>query len=76
MPDQPISPDRLQMEAILKSAAACLECDAPECNEMTPEGMDACADLPFWNGRPVTRAMLLQWQSLLTTQSNGRVRSE
>ncbi|MGE5138634.1 MAG: hypothetical protein ACM3JD_04160 [Rudaea sp.] len=76
MADQPISPDRLQMEAILKSAAACLECDAPECNEMTPEGMDACADLPFWNGRPVTRAMLLQWQSLLATQSNGRVRSE
>ncbi|MGB8647240.1 MAG: hypothetical protein WCF84_18525 [Anaerolineae bacterium] len=65
-------PDRAVMESFLKQGATCLECDAPGCNEMTPEGMDVCADLPFWNGRPVTRTMLLEWQAMLQAQNNGK----
>ncbi len=65
-------PDRAQMQALLNQGAQCLDCDSSECNEMTPEGMDVCADLPFWNERPITRAMLREWQAILKSQSNGK----
>ncbi len=67
-------PKREEMEALVKMGERCLECDALDCNEMTPEGMDVCADLPFWNGRPVTRAMLREWQSTLQSASNGKMK--
>jgi hypothetical protein len=61
-------PSLQEMEGILKSAAPCLECDASECHEFTPEGVDVCAGLPFWEGRPVTKSMLLAWQEIVTAQ--------
>jgi hypothetical protein len=65
-------PSLEEMEGILKSGALCLECDATECHEFTPEGADVCAGLPFWDGRPVTRSMLLAWQELVTAQVKAR----
>jgi hypothetical protein len=61
-------PSLQEMEEILKSAALCPECDAPECHEFTPEGVDVCAELPFWDGRPVTKPMLLAWQEIVAAQ--------
>ena len=58
-------PSRKEMEAMLQQAKMCLTCDAPECHEMTPEGVDVCANLPFYNGKPITREMLLTWQEQL-----------
>ncbi len=68
-----VRPSPEEMQALLTSAADCLNCDAPECHEFTPEGVDVCAELPYWNGKPVTREMLVEWQALLKTESNGRV---
>lgn len=58
-------PSRQEKEEFLKLAKLCLTCDAPECHEMTPEGVDICATLPFYNGKPVSREMLLTWQDEL-----------
>ena len=60
-----IRPSRNEMEEMLKQAKMCLTCDAPECHEMTPEGVDVCANLPFYEGKPITREMLLTWQEQL-----------
>jgi len=60
-----LQPSRKEMEAMLKQAKLCLTCDAPECHEMTPEGVDVCANLPFYEGKPITREMLLLWQEQL-----------
>ncbi len=65
-------PTLQEMEEILKNSAKCLECDAPECHEPTPEGVDVCAELPFWNGRPVTKSMLRDWQLTVRAQQNGQ----
>jgi hypothetical protein len=61
-------PSLLEMEGILKDAAPCLECDASECHEFTPEGVDVCARLPYWEGRPVTKSMLLAWEEIVAAQ--------
>jgi len=58
-------PSRQEMEEMLKQAKMCLTCDAPECHEMTPEGVDVCATLPFYAGKPITREILLTWQEQL-----------
>jgi hypothetical protein len=58
-------PTHKEMEEYLKLARMCLTCEAPECHEFTPEGVDVCAGLPFWNGKPVTREMLVNWQNQL-----------
>ena len=58
-------PTRKEIEEMLTLAKLCLTCDAPECHEFTPEGVDVCANLPFYDGKPVTREMLLSWQSEL-----------
>ena len=60
-----LQPSRKEMEEMLKQAKMCLACDAPECHEFTPEGVDVCANLPFYEGKPVTREMLLAWQEQL-----------
>ncbi len=65
-------PTLQEMQEIVKHAEPCLECDAPECHEPTPEGVDFCADLPFWEGRPVTRAMLAQWLLVVNAQPDGK----
>lgn len=59
---------REEMEELLKLGEVCLTCDAPECHEFTPEGVDVCANLPFWNGKPVTREMLREWQEILYSE--------
>ncbi len=61
-----------EMEAILRDSAKCLECDAPECHEPTPEGVDVCAELPFWNGKPVMREMLREWQAIVNKQRGAQ----
>ncbi len=61
-------PTLAEMQKILTQAARCLDCDAPECFEFTPEGVDACAGLPYWNGRPVDRSTLTAWQQELSVQ--------
>lgn len=58
-------PTRTEMEEMLRQAKFCLTCDAPDCHEFTPEGVDVCASLPFYDGKPVTRQMLLSWQELV-----------
>jgi hypothetical protein len=63
---------RAEKQALVESAARCLSCDAPECHEFTPEGVDVCADLPFVNGKPIPRETLVQWKHELEVQSNGR----
>ncbi len=61
-------PSLQAMQAILTDAARCLECDASESHEITPEGVDVCAELPYWDGRPVTKSMLLAWQEIVRVQ--------
>lgn len=58
-------PTLQEMEEILGSATICLECDASDCHEFTPEGVDVCAGLPFWDGRPLTRSTLLAWRDIV-----------
>ncbi len=65
-------PDRTEMLKLVQLGEQCLECSHPDCNEMTPEGMDVCADLPFWRGKPVTRTMLREWKTLLASEKNGK----
>lgn len=65
-------PSLEEMRAILKSAARCLECDESECHEFTPEGVDVCAELPFWDGRPVTKSMLLSWRDIVAARVETR----
>lgn len=62
---QSLDPTRQEKEEFLKLAKLCLTCDAPECHEMTPEGVDVCATLPFYKGKPVSREMLIAWQNEL-----------
>ena len=60
------------MRQLVASSQICLACDAKNCGtsgdpcfEFTPEGVVACAQLPWWNGQPITRATLLEWNDLL-----------
>jgi hypothetical protein len=64
-----------EMETILRQAGRCLDCDAPECFEATPEGVDACAGLQYWDGKPVTKSTLVSWQERLSPQPAGQERS-
>ena len=64
-------PSLEEMEEIVKAGAQCLECDATECHEFTPEGVDVCAGLPFWDGKPVTRSMLLEWKGRVAAQGRS-----
>ena len=73
MSAQAMQPSVSEMAELLKNSAQCLTCNAPECHEFTPGGVDVCAELPFWNGRPVTRSMLLEWQVCVAAQSSGKV---
>jgi hypothetical protein len=66
-------PSLQEMAEILKSSAQCLDCDAPECHEFTPGGVDVCARLPFWDNKPVTRPMLREWKAQLATQGDGKL---
>lgn len=66
-------PSLAEMEEILKNSALCLECNESECHEFTPEGVDVCAELPFWNGKPVTKSMLLSWQKVVAARTGDRV---
>ncbi len=65
MSSQIKQPDLKEMKAIVAAAERCIDCDAPECHEFTPEGVDVCAELPYYNGRPVTREMLRAWKAAL-----------
>ncbi len=65
-------PDLQEMEEILKNSAECLECEAPECHEPTPEGVDVCAKLPFWNGQPVSKLTLREWQAIVRAQQSSK----
>jgi hypothetical protein len=61
-------PSHKEMQEFLELAQMCLRCDAPECHEFTPEGVDVCANLPFYKGKPVTREMLFSWQEILHSE--------
>lgn len=65
-------PSLEEMKGILKEAVRCLECNASECHEFTPEGVDVCSGLPFWGGRPVTRQTLLEWRDIVAAKQLGR----
>ncbi len=69
----PAKPTVQEMEEILKNAARCADGDAPECHEFTPGGVEVCAELPFWNGRPVTKVMLKEWEAIVNVQKNEKV---
>lgn len=66
------APTMDEMKRFLADAKVCLTCDANACGtsgdpcfEFTPEGVTVCAQLPWWNGQPVTRATLLEWNDLV-----------
>jgi hypothetical protein len=69
----PAQPTLQEMQEFLNNAAHCLDCDAPECHEFTPGGVEACAELSFWNGRPVTKVMLKEWEAVVSAQQNEKV---
>lgn len=64
-------PTRQEQEALLQDATQCLACTSLECHEFTPGGVDVCAKLPFWNGQPVPKAMLLEWRARLDALHNA-----
>ena len=57
-----------EIEELLKTAMLCLHCDAPECSEVTPGGVEVCSGLHFWRGKPVTRQILQEWAELVRAQ--------
>ncbi len=66
------SPTLDEIRQLVASSQICLTCDAPTCGtsgdpcfEFTPEGVVVCAQLPWWNERPVTRETLVEWNELL-----------
>ena len=66
------SPTMDEMKLLLASAQPCLTCDAKACGtsndpcyEFTPEGVTVCSQLPWWNGHPVPRATLLEWNDMV-----------
>ncbi len=73
MSTQAKQPSLQEMAEILKNSAQCLDCSAPECHEFTPGGVEVCAELPFWNGHPVTKSMLQEWQVLVAAQNDGKL---
>jgi hypothetical protein len=60
-------PTLKDMEDVL-SAALCWECGVSDCHELTLDRIEVCPELPFWEGRPVTRPMLLAWRELVAAQ--------
>jgi hypothetical protein len=54
-----------EIKDILARAQDCLTCNASECHEFTPEGVDVCARLPWHKGRPVLKETLLEWNELV-----------
>lgn len=61
-----------EIRVIVRNAETCLTCNAGDCGtsgnpcyEFTPEGVQVCAQLPWWNGRPVLRETLLEWNERL-----------
>ncbi len=69
MPSQTQEPTLAEKETLVAQAGRCLDCDAPECFEFTPEGVDVCAGLPFWNGKPVSKSMLIAWHHSLAARA-------
>ena len=61
-------PSVKEMKAILKQATRCLECDAPECHEFTPGGVEVCSELQWWNGKPLPKPELLKWAAMLAAK--------
>jgi hypothetical protein len=66
------TPTMEELRQIVANAQACLTCDATECGtsgnpcyEFTPEGVVVCSQLPWWNGRPVPRETLIEWNEIL-----------
>lgn len=66
------TPTMEDLKTILAGAQTCLTCDARACGtsndpcyEFTPEGVVVCSQLPWWNGHPVPRATLLEWNEML-----------
>lgn len=59
------TPTIAEMKLILANSQDCLVCNAEQCHEFTPEGVDVCARLPWWNGRPILRETLLEWADLV-----------
>ncbi|MBI4672065.1 MAG: hypothetical protein HY741_10425 [Chloroflexi bacterium] len=67
-----LTPTVGELKQIVANAQTCLTCDAGECGtsgspcfEFTPEGAVACSQLLWWNGHPVPREMLLEWNETL-----------
>lgn len=66
-------PTLTEMKTILESAAECLTCTANACNsgspcyEFTPGGVEVCAALPWWNGKPILPETLRQWKEIVAS---------
>jgi hypothetical protein len=61
-----------EMKQVVANAGDCLTCNVTECGtsqnpcfEFTPEGVQVCAQLPWWKGRPVPRDTLIEWSELI-----------
>jgi hypothetical protein len=65
-------PTMEEIKQLVASAQTCLTCDASDCGtsanpcyEFTPEGVTVCSQLPWWNGNPVPRETLFEWNARL-----------
>ena len=61
-----------EMELLVAHCERCLTCAAAQtpagadCFEFTPGGVEVCADLPWWNGKPILPKTLKQWKEIVT----------
>ena len=65
------TPTVQEMEQILGHSERCLKCksaftpDGADCYEFTPGGVETCANLPWWNGKPILPETLRQWKEIV-----------
>lgn len=64
-------PSLYDLEILVARAERCLACtatpfpDGARCYEFTPGGVEVCADLLWWNGKPVLPETLRRWREML-----------
>lgn len=69
----PAQPTLCEMEIVVAHASRCLVCAAAAatnvcpCYEFTPGGVEVCADLPWWQGKPILPETLREWKEIVTS---------
>lgn len=66
-------PSLFELELVVARAERCFQCPAAAvpggacCYEFTPEGVQVCCDLPWWNGKPILPETLRRWKETLVS---------